>query len=132
MKKPEVKRKDLLYPGLSYKIVGCAFEVYNEICPGHMEKYYQRALAIGYGDHSLKYEQQVYVPLKFRNKLVGKNYLDFVVEEKVVVEIKKGDRYSKAHLDQVLGYLRVSGLKLAILINFGREGVTFKRILNIY
>ena len=48
-----------------------------------------------------------------------------------MVEIKKGDRYSKAHIDQVLNYLKISELKLAILINFGKEGVSFKRIINI-
>jgi GxxExxY protein len=56
--------------------------------------------------------------------------LDFLVENKIVVEIKKGNRFSKRHIDQVIEYLKASNLKLAILINFGTQGVTFKRIVN--
>ena len=57
--------------------------------------------------------------------------MDFVIENKIVVEIKKGDRYSSRHINQILEYLKLSGLKLAILINFGSEEVSFKRIINI-
>ena len=66
----------------------------------------------------------------YDNKLIGKRILDFLVEEKIVVEIKKGNRFSKSHIDQVLEYLKINNLKLAILINFGSEGVMFKRIIN--
>jgi len=66
----------------------------------------------------------------YDNKLIGKRILDFLVEEKIVVEIKKGNRFSKPHIDQVLEYLKINNLKLAILINFGSEGVMFKRIIN--
>jgi len=126
-----LNKPDLLYPDLSYEIVGCAFEVYNEMGSGHMEKYYQKALSIAFDHKNLNYLQQVYHPLKFKNQIVGKTYLDFVVNDKIVVEIKQGERYSKAHIDQVLNYLKLSNLKLAILINFGNEGVKFKRIINL-
>ena len=66
----------------------------------------------------------------YDNKLIGKRILDFLVEGKIVVEIKKGNRFSKSHIDQVLEYLKINNLKLAILINFGSEGVMFKRIIN--
>ncbi|MBI4930697.1 MAG: GxxExxY protein [Bacteroidetes bacterium] len=125
-----VKRSDLLFPELSYQIVGCAFEVYNELGFGHHEKYYQRAYAEALKLKELKFTEQVYFPLKFKDKVIGKFYFDFLVDEKVIVELKKDNRFSKQHIDQVKGYLKVSGLKLAILINFTRTEVLYKRIIN--
>ena len=126
-----VQRKDLIYPELSYKIIGCAFEVHNSLGGGHHEKYYQRALAQEFGNQGLHIQQQLYFPLSYRGKVVGKNFFDFLVEERIVVEIKKGERYSRRHVTQVNEYLKTSGLPLAILINFGTSTVSFKRIVNV-
>lgn len=125
-----LRRKDILYPDLSYKIIGSAFDVYNEIGPGHHEKYYQKALADAFSKNNLQFHGQISFPIYYANKIVGRKILDFLVDEKVVVEIKKGNRFSKSHIDQVLEYLKMNNLKLAILINFGSEGVIFKRIIN--
>lgn len=126
----ELKRKDILYPELSYKIIGCAFDVYNELGAGHHEKYYQRALSEALRDVKVNFVEQLSSPLKYQNKIIGRNYLDFLVEKKIIVEIKKGNRFSKKHIEQVLDYLKLSNLELAILINFANEGVMFKRIIN--
>ncbi len=126
------RRTDLIYPELSYKIVGCAFDVYNSIGSGHHEKYYQRALAEAFSGQKLSFNQQVNFPLKYKEKIIGRNFLDFLVDNKIVVEIKKGEHFSKTHIDQIMEYLKLSNLKLAILINFGIQGVVFKRIINIY
>lgn len=126
-----VRKTDLLYPELSYKIVGCAYDVFNELGFGHPEKYYQRALAEVLKEKNIPYSEQVYYPLKFKDKVIGRNYFDFLVDGKVIVELKKDNRFSKQHIDQVLGYLRVSDLKLAILINFSRTEVIYKRIVNV-
>lgn len=124
-------RKDILYPELSYKIVGCAFDVYNELGAGHHEKYYQRALTEAFSSQKLSFREQVHFPLSFRGKVIGRNFFDFLVENKIVVEIKKSEKFSKTHIDQVMEYLKLSNLELAILINFGSQGVIFKRIINI-
>lgn len=115
---------------MSYAIVGCAFDVYNALGGGHHEKFYQRALSEAFTRKNITHRQQIYFPLKYEAKVVGKQFLDFLAEEKVVIEIKKGNRYSKKHIDQVLEYLKMSNCKLAILINFGSESVSFKRIVN--
>jgi GxxExxY protein len=125
-----LKRKDLIYPELSYKIIGCAFDVYNSLGSGHHERYYQRALAEAFSNENLKFQQQISFPLKYKNKIIGRGFLDFLVENKIIVEIKKSDKFSKSHIDQVVEYLKMSNLKLAILINFGKQGVTFRRIVN--
>ena len=129
--KAQVKRKDLLYPDLSYTIVGSAFEVFNELGPGHSEKNYQKAFAVLFELKKIQFKEQVYYPLSFRNKIIGKIFLDFLVEEKIIVELKKDERYTKVHIDQVLNYLKISNLKLAILINITKTGVDYRRIVNV-
>jgi len=121
----------LIYPELSYAIVGCAFDVYNQLGYGHSEKIYQRAMAEALRIRQIKFVEQVYYKLKFNNKVIGKSFLDFEIESKIIVELKKDDRFSKTHIDQVLDYLKDSGLKLAILFNFTKEGVRQKRIINV-
>lgn len=125
-----LKRNDLIYPELSYKIIGCAFDVYNELGSGHIERYYQEALSESFRKNSLKFQGQISFSIRYNNKFIGKKVLDFLVEDKIVVEIKKGDRFSKSHIDQVLEHLKMNNLELAILINFGNQGVVFKRIIN--
>jgi GxxExxY protein len=127
---PKLKRDDLVYPELSFKIIGCAFNVQNELGEGQTEKIYQRALAKELQEQRIGFKEQVYYSVKFRGEIIGKNFIDFLIEDKVVVEIKKGDRFSKKNIDQVLRYLKATDLKLAILINFGRDGVVYKRIIN--
>jgi GxxExxY protein len=131
MTKPNLKRNDLVYPELSYEIVGCVYDVWDGLGPGHLEKVYQKALGIALASRKLSYREQIQYPLKFKGELVGKGILDFIVEEKIILEIKKDDVFSKPNIEQVLNYLKLSQLKLAILINFGKAGVKTKRIVNI-
>jgi GxxExxY protein len=128
--KNKLRRKDILYPELSYDIIGCAFDVYNSLGSGHLERYYQKALTEAFLEKGFKSSQQVSFPLNYKGKIIGRKFLDFLIEDKLVVEIKKGQRFSKTHIDQVMEYLKTSNLKLAILINFGAQGVTFKRLVN--
>jgi GxxExxY protein len=127
----KITKHDLVYPELSYRIVGCAFSVYNEIGFGHPEKYYQKAFAIALTNSQIKYKEQAYHNLKFQGKIIGKQFFDFLIEDKIIVELKRDVRFSKQHMDQVNNYLRVSNLQLALLINFSKDGVIYKRMLNI-
>ena len=129
--KPPLRRNDLVYPELSYEIIGCAYEVFDALGTGHSEKTYQKAFAIALKKKGIKYLEQVYYSLKFKDEIVGKGFLDFLVDAKIIVELKKDGKFSKTHLEQVLNYLKMSDLKLGILINFTMEGVKFKRIVNI-
>lgn len=130
--KPSIKKTDLIHPELSYDIVGCAYNVIDELGPGHLEKVYQKALGIAFKEKGLSFTQQVQYPVMFRSELVGKGILDFLVEGKIVVEIKKDDFFSRSHINQVLNYMKLSNCQLAILINFASRGLQFKRIVNIY
>ena len=125
-------REDLIYPELSFKIMGCAFDVYNTLGYGYAEKEYQKALAISFRKNQISFKEQVYFPLKFENELLKKSFCDFIVEEKIIVELKKNDRFSKSHIEKANQYLKVSNLKLALLINFTPSKVVSKRLLNLY
>lgn len=76
------------------------------------------------------YTNQEYYPVKYKGAVVGKNFFDFYIDEKIVVEIKSATHFSKSNYDQVLNYLNVSKVKLALLISFGTSEVRCKRIVN--
>lgn len=121
----------LIYKNLSYKIVGILFEAYNELGYGYQEKYYEKAIEVLFRKNDIFYKNQVPYQVKIRDEVIGRYYCDFLVENKIVLEIKKGNHFSKRNIEQVKGYLQATGLKLAILANFTSEDVKFKRILNI-
>jgi len=127
-----LRRNDLLYPELSYKINGVLFKVFRQLGGGHREKYYQEAVSFGLKECGINFKEQFYVPLKFDDKIVGKYYLDFLIEDKIVLELKRGNIVAVNNIDQVKGYLSALNLKLAIIVSFTFNGVKINRILNEY
>lgn len=127
----ELIRKDLLYPELSYKLVGVLYEVSNK--PGHKyeERYFQKTTATFLKEAKIQFKEQVPVKLIVGSKEITKGIVDFLIEDTIILEIKKGDRFLKGNIDQVNGYLQMTGLQLGILANFTSRGLQFKRILNI-
>jgi len=112
-----VEKKDLIYPELSYRLIGIAYTVSNELGYGHLEKIYQRAFAKELKAAELNFKEQVPFPVSYKGEVIGRNYLDFLVEDKVIIELKRTAFYSKKNIDQVANYLRVSGLQLCLLIH---------------
>ena len=110
--------------------MGILFEVYNELGYGYKEKFYEKALTIALNEQKIKFKTQVPFDLKFKEKIIGRNYLDFLIEDKIVLEIKKGKHFSKGNLDQVKQYLRITNMQLAILANFTPDGIKYIRVLN--
>jgi GxxExxY protein len=129
--KPPLKRDDIIYPELSYKLVGYAYEVYDSLGPGHSEKTYQKAYAVVLRKNKHDFKEQAYYPVVFQGEIISKGFLDFEIEGKVIIELKKDQHYSKTHIEQVLDYMKRSKLKLGIIINFTKSGVKFKRIVNV-
>lgn len=127
----ELIRKDLLYPELSYKIVGILFEVSNQFGYRYEKRYFQRTIASFLKDAGIQFKEQAPVKLIIGNTEIAKGIIDFLIEEKIILEIKKGDRFLKRNIDQVNSYLQITGLQLGILANFTAKGLLFKRILNI-
>jgi GxxExxY protein len=125
-----IQKQDLIYPELSYKLVGLAYNVFNELGHGHLEKIYQKAYAKELKEAGIVFKEQAPYQVIYKEEVIGNNYLDFLIEEKVIIELKRSDFYSKKYIDQVSNYIKVSNLKLAILINFTTNGVRIKRIVN--
>ncbi|MEO5644275.1 MAG: GxxExxY protein [Bacteroidia bacterium] len=122
----KLKRRDLLFPEISYTIMGCAFDVFNQIGPGHLEKVYQKAMAAALREKKLLFNEQVPHVLRFNGEKVGSGYFDFLVEEKIVVELKRGRFYLASDMEQVNEYLKMSNKKLGIIIRFTPDAVCSK------
>ncbi len=129
----KTNEEDFIYGDLSYKIIGLAYGIFNEIGFVYYEKLYQKALRIIFQKEGVAFKEQVKIPitLKKHNKKVSNCYLDFLVDDKIILELKVGSRFKKENIDQIYSYLVQNDKKLGLLINFSREGVKIKRIVNI-
>lgn len=128
--KPVLRRQDIIHPELSYRISGVLFDVFKELGPGLQEKYYQRAIAQGLRGNNIMFREQVMVPLLYQEKDIGRYFLDFLIEGKIVLEIKRGDYFQKHTLQQIIAYLKTANKQLGLIANFTTNGVQIKRILN--
>ena len=124
-------RSDLLYPELSFTITGVLFDVHNALGGGHPEKYYQKAIALGLKEKGIHFQEQYYVSLQYNHVTIGKYYLDFLIEDKIILELKRGKYYSRGVITQTRQYLDALKLQLGILACFGHDAVITKRIVNL-
>lgn len=121
----------IVYKELSYKVVGILFEVLNDLGYGYQEKYYQKAIEVAFDKAGIQFKPQVPYKISYKGEIIGKYFVDFIIEDKIVLEIKKGSHFAKRNFEQVEAYLKVTGFKLAILANFSSTEIKYKRILNL-
>lgn len=114
---------------LTETVIGSAFEIANVLGAGFLEKVYERALIRELALRGVSAKAQVSFPVCYKGKYVGEYLADLVVEEKVIVELKCVDRFANEHLAQCINYLKASSLRVALLINFQRPKVEWKRVL---
>jgi len=126
-----LRRDDLVDPDLSFKIVGVLFEVYNQLGGGYREKYYQKAISLELRNVGLLFKEQVTIPLIYKSQSIGNNYLDFLIENKIVLEIKSGEYFNRRYIEQIYSYLKETKIKLGILAVFTKTALRYKRILNV-
>lgn len=126
-----VNSEKLIYADITKEIIGALFEVHNNLGAGLLEKHYQRALAEEFKKRNLKFVEQFPVELKYKEVSIGRYFLDFKVEDKIVLEIKRHTHFSRDNIQQTLNYLKALNLQLGILAHFGPDKVIFKRIVNI-
>jgi GxxExxY protein len=118
---------------LSHKIIGCAMKVHSELGPGLLENAYEECLFYELQQAGLNVSKQKALPLVYYDVKLDAGYrIDLLVENKVVVEIKAVDAFNDVHLAQVLTYLKLSGCKLGLLINFNVRSIKdgIKRVVN--
>jgi GxxExxY protein len=113
---------------LTHKIIGCAMNVHNILGNGFQEVIYQRALAIEFEDAEIKFIREQEISLFYKNREIGSRRVDFLVEKKVMVELKATIQLEDHHLAQGLNYLTAYNLPIGLLINFGAPKLDFKRL----
>ncbi|MFK7833079.1 MAG: GxxExxY protein [Winogradskyella sp.] len=122
--------QNLIYKEEAYKIIGICMEVHNQLGKGFNEVVYADALEIEFIDNDIKYSRETKFAISYKGNILPHKYkADFIVEDKIVLEIKAIDCLVSAHLKQTLNYLAVSKLKLGLLINFGEDSLKYKRIV---
>lgn len=115
---------------LSDKVLGCAFEVYNTLGNGFLEKIYEEALLIELESNNIKAESQKEIKIYYKSELVGEYYADIVVEDKIILELKSCVNINDAHIAQLINYLTATGIKVGYILNFGKYGsLQYKRVV---
>jgi len=120
---------ELVHPELSYKLVGILFKVYKELGGGYQEKIYQAAIKRELIKNRIGFLEQVNVDLLYDGNKLSNYRLDFIIEHKIVLELKVTPKFTPRDIMQVLSYLKQSNLQLGILASFNRQDIFFKRIL---
>jgi len=123
---------ELIYKELSYQLTGFAFEIDNIIGFGQNEKSHADALEVLLRKNNLKYQREFYFPIKIEEQVIKKHFFDFLIEDKIIVELKANDANFKQVCAQVFQYLKSSGKKLGLVYRFSKNGVRTKRIPNYY
>jgi GxxExxY protein len=118
------------FESLSKRIIGAAIKVHKELGPGYLEQIYEEALKLELIENGLRFEYQKEMKIKYLDVLVGTHRLDLVVEDEIVVELKAVKELADIHFAQIRSYLRATGLKIGLLINFAKPTLEVKRVVN--
>ena len=115
---------------LTKKIIGAAILVHRELGPGFVESIYEEALKVEFSEHSLSFESQKEITVKYLDVVVGVHRLDMLVENQVIVELKAVKELTDVHFAQLRSYLKATGLKVGLLLNFAKPKLEIRRVVN--
>ncbi len=120
----------IIHKDISYQIIGKCFEVFNNLGPGFREIVYKDALEYEFNKANIPFEREKEYVVNYKNIILPhKFYADFVVRDRIILEIKAVKAINEEFIAQAINYLRVSGNRLAIIVNFGRVKLNYKRIV---
>ena len=119
----------LLYEEFSRDIIGAAMEVHKTLGPGFLEAVYEHALAVEFASLQIPFTRQAPISITYKQEPIGEYRADFLVFDKIVIEIKATSRLIPEHEAQALHYLAATQLRLALLLNFGSRSLQIKRII---
>jgi GxxExxY protein len=120
----------MLHKEITEDIIGAAMAVLNELKPGLDEKLYENALVIELQARGRSVEQQREYPVHYRGHFIGKLIPDLIVDGKVIADPKVVSDFNETHIAQMLGYLNITGLEVALLLNFKNAKLVWKRVVN--
>ena len=113
-----------------YKIIGACMEVHSELGSGFLEAVYQEALAIEFEEREIPFDSEARLNVYYKGKKLNKHYnADFICYDQIIVEIKAMEGLTDEHLSQVLNYLKATGFRIGLLINFGSSKLQYKRVI---
>lgn len=121
--------REFLHGDVTEKILGAAFEVYRVLGYGFLEKVYRKAMIVELQLRGLRAVEEPHIRVTFKGRNVGDYSPDILVEECVIVKIKAEEKYNPKHEAQLLNYLKATGIKVGLLLNFGRGKCEFKRLV---
>ena len=127
MDKQDGQDSGLKHEQITKSVIGCAFEVINELGAGFLESVYEKALVLALRQKGLSVISQHPVKVLFRGECVGDFYADIFVEEKVIVELKAVKAIAPENQAQIINYLNATGIEVGLLINFGNPKLEYKR-----
>jgi GxxExxY protein len=119
----------VLHKDLSYRVVGLAIQVRKELGYGFLEKVYENALMVLLEENGIKAQQQVPIKVNFHGRVIGNYMADILVEDAIILELKTIESITKYEKAQTLNYLKATGLKLAIILNFAKDGLFHERLV---
>ena len=123
-------KNELLYKELTYKIIGCCMEVHKELGKGFGEIIYAEALEMEFESNKINYSREKKFNIDYKGKMLSRHYrADFVIDNKIILEIKAIKELTSSHIKQTLNYLAASKLKVGLLINFGEDSLSYKRVI---
>jgi GxxExxY protein len=127
---PHIYSSEIIYKEECYQIIGCAMEVHRQLGNGFLEAVYQEALEIELINNEIPYHREAEIPIQYKGQILKKRYVaDFICFSKIIVEIKAISELTDNHYKQLFNYLKATGNKLGLLINFGTESLEYKRII---
>jgi GxxExxY protein len=123
--------EELIYKEECYKIVGILYEVHKNLGKGFSEIVYKDALEFEFNEHNILYQREKEYSVKYKNSILKhKFYADFVIDNKIILEVKTVECFNASHYNQCLNYLKISDNKLALLVNFNLVSLEYKRIVD--
>jgi GxxExxY protein len=123
-------KPEYLYSELTDKIIGCAMKVHNSLGNGFQEVIYQRAFSYEMELNKIPFSREVEMSISHKNKDIGTRRVDFLVDEKICVELKALTKLESVHLAQAINYLEAFNPEVGLLINFGNTKLEFHRLQN--
>jgi len=120
---------ELLYKELTFAVIGAAMEVHKILGPGFLEAVYQSALPRELTLRGIPFEQQVRLPVRYKDVLVGEYIADCIIDGKLIVEIKAVSNFNSQRQAQAMHYLAATGCRLALLLNFGTGSLEHRRVI---
>lgn len=121
---------ELVLEKLSGEVLAAAIEAHRRLGPGFLETVYEQAMRMELAKRGLKFESQRKIEIAYDGQVIGVHILDLVVEEQIVVELKAVEALQPVHYAQLRSYLRATGLRVGLLLNFNSSALVIKRVIN--